>query len=132
MISRPGLRWGPFWWACDWTILLAVVVTSLMPTAELIYFVPDFNDKVAHFAAYFLMGLWFAGSLDPQRYAWLAVGLCTLGALIEGAQFAMGLGRQADWRDFIANALGVFTALAFARAGFGNWMAWIERRFVRA
>jgi VanZ family protein len=131
MISRPGLRWVPFWWACDWAITLAVVVSSLLPADDLQRLAPDFNDKLMHFSSYFLMAMWFAGSLDPRRYGALLVSLCTLGALVEGAQYAMGLGREADWKDMLANALGALSALALARAGLGNWMAWIERRFVR-
>jgi VanZ family protein len=129
MISRPGLRWVPFWWACDWAITLAVVVSSLLPVDDLHQLAPDFNDKLVHFGAYFLMAMWFAGSMDPRRHGVLLVSLCGLGVLIEGAQGAMGLGREADWEDVVANSLGVLTGLALARAGLGNWMAWVERRF---
>jgi VanZ family protein len=130
MISRPGLQWVPFWWTCDWAITAAVVVSSLLPVDDLQQLTPAFNDKLMHFCAYFLLAMWFAGSLDPRRHGTLLVGLFALGALIEGAQHAMGLGREADWKDLLANTLGALTALALARAGLGNWMAWVERRFV--
>jgi VanZ family protein len=132
MISRPELRWTTFWWICDWTITLAVVVGSLIPPREFPAPIAFFNDKFLHFIAYFLMTIWFAGSMNPRRYVWLVVGLCTLGAVVEWVQYLLGFGRDADWRDFVADALGVFIALALARVGFGNWMAWVERRFIGA
>ena len=131
MISRPELRWTAFWWACDWAITVAVVVSSLIPPPELPTVFTLFNDKMLHFGAYFFMAVWFAGSMNPRRYVWLAVGLCALGATIEWVQYLMGFGRDADWRDFVADSLGIFLALACARAGLGNWMAWVESRFVR-
>ena len=129
MISRPELRWKTFWWMCDWAIMLGVIVGSLVPPEDLHRAIPDFNDKVMHCSAYFLMTMWFAGSLDPKKYTWLVVGMCLLGIPIEYLQYLMGFGRSADWRDVVANTVGVLTALALARAGLGNWMAWVERRF---
>jgi len=131
MISRPELRWTTFWWLCDWAIVLVVILGSLLPQQDLPAPISFFNDKFLHFTAYFLMMMWFAGSLEPQRYIWPVIGLCVLGALIEWLQYLMGFGRDADWRDFVADAAGVFLGLALARAGLGNWMAWVERRFVR-
>lgn len=131
MISRPELRWPMFWWACDWAILAAVVSGSLIPPNEFPKPVALFNDKLLHFAGYFLMAFWFAGSLERKRYVWVAIGLCVLGALIEVLQHFMGFGRDADWRDFVANALGVATGLGVTWFGLGNWMSWIERRLLR-
>lgn len=131
MISRPELRWTKFWWTCDWLIVLGVVLGSLIPPEQLDTVVPSINDKIMHGGAYFLMGIWFAGSMDPRNHRWLAVALIALGGAIEILQYFMGFGRDADWRDFLANGIGVVVALALARAGLGNWMAWIERRLIR-
>jgi len=132
MISRPELRWPAFWWACDWAIVMAVVLGSLIPPKDLPKPIEFFNDKFLHCSAYFLMAFWFAGSLERKRYVWVAIGLCTLGALIEVAQYLMGFGRDADWRDFVADAIGVAFGLSLAWFGLGNWMSWVERRFIRA
>lgn len=131
MISRPELRWTKFWWTCDWLLVLSVVLGSLVTPDELDSLVPSVNDKIMHCSAYFLMGMWFAGSMDPRNHRWLAVGLITMGGVIEILQYFMGFGRDADWRDFLANSIGVLVALALARAGLGNWMAWVERRLIR-
>ena len=132
MIWRKELRWGRFWWLCDWAILLAVVLGSLIPPNEFPKPVALFNDKVLHFVAYFLMAFWFAGSLERRRYPWVAIGLLVLGAAIEVLQYFMGFGRDADWRDFVADGLGVALGLGIALVGLGNWMAWIERQFKTA
>lgn len=131
MIWRQELRWGRFWWLCDWAIVIAVVLGSLIPPGDFPKPVAWFNDKVLHFGAYFLMAFWFAGSLQRRGYVWVAVWLCLLGAAIEVLQYYMGFGRDADWRDFVADAFGVALGLGVAWAGLGNWMAWIERRLTR-
>jgi VanZ family protein len=129
MISRPELRWTTFWWACDWLLTLAVVLGSLIPPAEMELVTPIINDKLLHGFAYFLMGMWFAGSMEPPKHGWLALGLVLLGGAIEILQYYMGFGRDADWKDFLADIIGVVLAITLARAGLGNWMAWVERRF---
>lgn len=132
MIWREELRWGRFWWFCDWALLIAVVVASLIPPKLITRPFELFGDKVLHSGAYLLMAFWFAGSLERKRYVWVAVGLCVLGALIEVLQYYMGFGRDADWRDFVADAIGVGVGLGIAWFGLGNWMAWVERQFIRA
>jgi VanZ family protein len=128
MISRPELRWTTFWWACDWMITLAVVLGSLIPPTEMSLITPIINDKLMHGFAYFFMGMWFAGSMDPRKHGWLALALILLGGAIEILQYFMGFGRDADWKDFLADIIGVVLAIGLARAGLGNWMAWVERR----
>ena len=131
MIWRRRLRWGNFWWACDWLLAAGVVIGSLIPPSELDAMVPTVNDKIMHCGAYFLLGIWFAGSMEPRNHRWLAIVLIAMGGAIEILQYYMGFGRDADWRDFVANSIGVLVALALARAGLGNWMAWVERRLIR-
>lgn len=131
MIWRRQLRWGRFWWACDWILAIAVVWGSLTPGNRLPHAVGFFNDKVLHFGAYLIMGLWFAGSVERRLYPLIAVLLCILGGAIEIVQYYMGFGRDADWMDFWADVGGVALAMALAYGGLGNWMAWIEQRFGR-
>jgi VanZ family protein len=57
--------------------------------------------------------------LAPNRPRALAVFALALGAVVEVLQGVMGLGRDSDWRDVVADAAGV--ALAFA-------IAWLVRR----
>ena len=53
--------------------------------------------------------------------------MLSFGAAIEVAQGAMGLGRDADVRDFAADAIGVAIALTVVYVGLGNWPSRIER-----
>ena len=125
--APPRLRLAPLWWAGAWVLLLLVVVASLKPPGGLLSSLWH-GDKVMHFSAYFGMAFWFAGILQRRRYPAIAVGLLLLGAAVEVAQEAMGLGRTADWHDLVANALGLSAGLGLAYAGLGSWMFRIERR----
>src|SRR5690242_15926257 len=102
MIWREELRWGRFWWFCDWVLLIVVVSGCLIPPKEVPRPIEWFNDKFLHAGAFFLLAFWFAGALERRRYVWIATGLAALGALIEVLQYLMGFGRDADWKDFVA------------------------------
>lgn len=84
---------------------LALTAVSLTPGTDL----PEitYNDKIAHFAAYWLFAV-LARALPvshlPMRYAPLLIAL--YGGLIEVCQGALIPGRHADPLDAIANALG--------------------------
>lgn len=120
------LRYSKLWWGIGWVIIAAVIYGSLdrpdtaMPIA--------LSDKLVHFGAYWLTTMWFAGVLQRRHYPWLAIALFLFGGAIELLQGAMGFGRDADWRDLVANTLGIVTALGVAYAGLGSWLAVIERR----
>jgi VanZ family protein len=126
MNAEQRLRLAPFWWACGWIFMAAVVIGSVLPSKG-----PPpvaINDKLMHFGAYWMMAFWFAGVTQKRRYPLIAVGLLALGAVMEVAQSVMQVGRTAEWLDFAANSLGVASALAVAYAGLGSWLYHIERR----
>jgi VanZ family protein len=121
------LRYSKLWWGIGWLLIVAVIWGSLdRPTGRQLPF--DAGDKVIHFFAYWCMTIWFSGVLARRRYPWLALWLMAFGGAIELMQGAMGFGRDADWRDMVANGAGIVTALAVAYAGLGSWIAVIERR----
>ena len=75
-----------------------------VPGVELVW------DKAEHAAAYLMLaGLGLA--LFPARATVVAALLLALGAAIELLQAAMGFGRQGDWRDLLANTLGMAAAI---------------------
>ncbi|HRD47900.1 MAG TPA: hypothetical protein PLF78_15640 [Caulobacter sp.] len=97
-------------------LLLAAVATiiwlSLAPTAAL----PGVSlwDKFEHAFAYLVLTL--IGAWAFRATSWrLAAGLFVLGVGIEFAQALMGLGRQGDALDAIANSLGIVLGLGLAR-----------------
>jgi len=86
---------------------------SLAPTDEL----PPitFWDKAEHALAYVVLtGLGLL--LFPGRIRDLVMGILALGIGIEVAQSLMGLGRQGDWHDVVADSLGILAAVTIQAA----------------
>jgi VanZ family protein len=73
------------------------------------------SDKIEHALAWAaLTGLGLA--LAPRRWRVVAGFCLLLGIGVEIAQATMGLGRQGDWRDMVADAVGVLIAIRLAQA----------------
>ncbi len=126
MMSHKHLRLALLWWICACALTLYVIYGCLIPPDR----VPDFytNDKFEHAGAYFAMAFWFSGLLERRHFPAMIVCLCALGALIEVAQYLMGLGRKADVRDFVADCVGVAAAVIAAYLGLDSWLVHVERR----
>ncbi|HEY1590005.1 MAG TPA: hypothetical protein VGG00_09735 [Rhodanobacter sp.] len=116
------------WWALGWAMVLFILYSTLAPST----YVPDLhlNDKVEHATAFFGMTFWFGGLVRRQRFWLLGVLMSALGAAIEVAQGTMGLGRDMDIHDWIADTCGVLIALAILLAcvprSRGSWLRWAE------
>lgn len=123
---RPRLNHWLFWYVCGFAIVLAVLVTCLMPAQDMPSV--NFNDKLEHLVAYLCLAVWFGGLLQPQNYFHLFLCLLALGGGIEIAQGMMQVGRHAEWNDFFADALGALAGLLLCLAGLRHWASWIERR----
>ena len=95
---------------------IAVLVASLVPTSSL----PQvtLSDKVEHFIAYAVLAALGAKAF-PGRPWLLAMVLVANGVGVEILQQAMGLGRQGEVLDALANTLGI-------AAGLG--LIWLMRR----
>lgn len=84
-------------------VAMCLVPQQDLPSARM-------GDKIEHSIAWFILtatGL-VLSHRRPRAIAGYAVGL---GALIEILQATMGFGRQGDWRDLVADTLGVMVAL---------------------
>ena len=119
------LYYSRFWILIGIGQVLVVVVASLVPSADLPHL--GITDKAEHMIAYGGLALWFGGLVAPRHYWILGLALAALGGGIEIAQGLMGLGRDADWRDFYADALGAALGLSLSMAGIRFWPTWIER-----
>ena len=74
---------------------------------------PGLGDKWEHTAAWFILaGLGLA--LSPRRPRAIAAFSLGLALLVEALQATMGFGRHGDWRDLVADSLGVAAAFALA------------------
>lgn len=102
--DRPRL-----WLAMAWVLVAAIVLLSLLPPAQLRQIsVPNWNDKLGHFIAYFALSAWYAQLYGSGRAMARQLVFCLLlGLAMEGLQ-SLTVSRTADWRDMVANAAGVF------------------------
>lgn len=87
-------------------ILMAMCLTPQadLPSAHM-------GDKIEHTIAWFVLTM-TGLLLSHHRPRAIAAYALALGALIELLQATMGFGRNGDWRDLLADALGVAAALA--------------------
>lgn len=111
-IPRP-VRLGVFLAATAVILYMTLAPNKDVPGSEMIW------DKAAHSIAFGLLVV--VGLLMSTHRRWAVVlAVLGLGIVIEIAQGLMPYGRQGDWRDALADAIGV---------GLGV-MAWaIARRF---
>ncbi len=123
---RSSLR-HPRWWAVGgWAMILFVVVTCLMPAPQIEPIARLLPDKAEHALAFFGLALWFSG-LYPRSSWWkLALWLVLLGALIEVAQGVFTTTRAMDYKDAVADTVGVLVAMVAARAGADQWCVWAD------
>ncbi len=123
------LRYPRAWFCLGLLIAAGITVFSLIPAQNL----PSIgvSDKLEHALAYLLLGFWFASVIARWDYLYLMLALLALGGAIEIAQGLMGLGRQADWHDLLADACGIFVGVGLAATPLGHWANYIEDCLVR-
>ena len=119
----------PWLWAGLWMLAIAgVVTTSLIPAHDLPH-VPNNFDKVEHFVSYAVLSAG-AVQLFARRLSWgfVCVLLVLMGIGLEYLQAQMGLGRQLDRTDALANAIGVLAGLATAFTPWRDALLRLDRR----
>ena len=90
-------------WMAGWGLCIAL---SLLPPIELQG--PRDSDKIGHLLAYFTLSAWAAMLFRTGRARLVAaLALVALGIGLEFAQAQLTVTRQGDWRDAVANTLGV-------------------------
>ncbi len=93
--------------------IVALGVLALLPAQQLHLPLLNWWDKAQHFLAFTvlaLLGIWAYGSVQIRVLG----SLVLYGALIEWAQYLSGW-RSGDWRDFLADAAGVFVGWGLIR-----------------
>jgi VanZ family protein len=110
---RPGRASAWAFWAC------AVVVLVLM-TAPVGDSLPRTGwDKLDHVCAFALLSLLGLRAYASRAGA-VALGLIAYGVLTEGIQGVLPY-READWRDLVANTVGILLAALV-------WGLWLRRK----
>ena len=126
--ARPTLQLKTIWWVIGWTMVLFITLSCLSPPR----YVPNLHlwDKLEHALAFFGLTFWFCGLVRLRSYPLVALAMLLFGAAIEIAQGLMGLGRDPDFFDWVADAVGVAAALAAVYVGvylsIGSWLARLE------
>ena len=82
---------------------LCLAPTQQLPSAGV-------GDKIAHTVAWFVLTV-LGLTLSHHRPRAIGAFALGLGAGVEILQATLGFGRQGDWRDLAADALGVVAAL---------------------
>jgi VanZ family protein len=128
--TAPRLRLAWLWWSVGWALVVYITVSCLEPAR----YVPNLHlwDKAEHALAFFGLSVWFGGLVRRSRYPALGVLMLVFGGAIEIAQGTMGLGRDADVMDWLADSVGIALALALLYVGLGGWARWIDGLFFRA
>lgn len=109
MFVPAPLRIGLFALACAVIAWLSLSPTESLPQGL------TFWDKAEHALAY--LGLALVGAFAfPTRLGRLAVGLFLGGVGVEVLQSTMGLGRQGDALDALANSIGILAGLSLVLA----------------
>jgi VanZ family protein len=123
-VLRP-LRFLRLWLVLGGLLILGMLVVCLVPSVP----GPNFPgvDKIEHLAAYLILTSWFAALVERRGYAAVAIAMIVFGIGIEFAQDAMALGRQGDWRDVVANSIGVGAGLLVAALSRESWLARVEK-----
>ncbi len=125
-ILAPALHYPRLWFVAGMIIATFITVMSLIPADD----VPriGMSDKVEHTIAYLALGFWFACIVARYDWFWLFCCLLAFGGAIEIAQGMMHVGRQADWRDFVADGLGIIIGFAIALTPLNRWTKLVERK----
>jgi VanZ family protein len=119
-----AVRHPRLWLVIGWMLGAAVLVVCLAPARSLPQ--TGVSDKIEHSIAYAVLSLWFAGLYPRSRYVIIGIGLFAMGVAIEWAQGAMQVGRHSDYRDVIANSLGIVGGLVLAALWLGGWAERID------
>lgn len=120
-----SLRFPKLWLGLGWLAVVLAIIVCLVPMNELPQ-PPGLNDKSEHIIGYVLLSCWFAGIYPKSRYWIIGVGLAVMGVLVEFAQGAMHLGRQADPYDVLANCIGVLLGMLLSWWWLGGWAQRVE------
>lgn len=105
-----GVRLALIVLAGYWILIFAGTHAPRLPHA-----IPLVDDKILHFCAYFILTLLMCYSTTSPRWGrrFLTIGLLAMvyGAIDEWTQNFVP-NRQADWADYAADLVGIWTAIA--------------------
>ena len=125
-----ALRWLSWWVALGRIGIVLTIALSLVPLPDTGLRIEQ-GDKYGHALVYFLLMAWYGQLCAPRRALDLrALAFVALGGAIELAQGLTDF-RTCDWRDFLADALGVAAGYALSRTRASQTLSWLEQHLQR-
>jgi VanZ family protein len=121
------LRYRAVWLAVGWALVAGTWIGCLLPARDL-HAISRIPDKLQHAATFFVLTLWFAGLYARRALPRIGLAFFLMGCAIELAQGAFTTTRDMDWRDAVADGVGILVALAVAYAGAAGWAERVERK----
>ena len=106
MVSRERVRRAAR--LAFWCALGGAYIAAVIPRAPSL----GHGDKFDHMAAFVTLALLARMGWSRGRARWIAVALVGFGALIELSQALPLVGRDASWRDLLADTVAVGIGLA--------------------
>ena len=127
---NPEYKLKQLWLAIGYAMVAFVIylsVSSNPPDVELGF---EFQDKLFHALAYFILMFWFAQiyHLKKQRLIF-ALLFIALGIAMEGIQ-SFDPKRYAEFDDVVANSLGVAIGILLTKRSLKNLLYQFEKRFL--
>src|SRR5215831_16575243 len=105
MIVLLPLRFPRLWLGLGWFFVALALFFCLIPGG--IPGTGNVNDKLMHVLGYVALTVWFTGIYPRSRYAVIALALLAMGVAVEILQWVMDIGRVAEVRDVVADAIGI-------------------------
>jgi hypothetical protein len=118
------LRYKWLWLGAGLAALALILGLALLPVGGRILPVM-IGDKVAHFAAFMVLTLWFSGIFEPRFAPQLTLALAGYGVLIEVLQGFTTV-RMADPYDVLSDLIGISAGWLLASAGLHRWCGRVE------
>lgn len=122
--AKPALWLGI--WVFGW--LLCIVLSMITPPNIEIDI--SNGDKIGHFLAYGVLAAWAVMIFRQKRGWWLsAFALVCLGIILEFAQGYFTNTRMMDWRDALADTIGVGLGLCLSLMPRQDFLLRLDRKF---
>jgi len=118
----PELRYRRLWLCAGLVLAAIIALLSLLPGKDL----PELHlwDKLEHTLAYVALGFCFGSIVVRRDFLWLGLTLVAFGGAIELIQGHVG--RDAEWGDLLADAIGTTVGQLLALTPLGRWPHWFE------
>ena len=127
MLVNPKFKYRGVWLMVGCMLVLAVVYLSITSTPVQFNIGVDWQDKLYHMLAYFVLMFWFVQLYhDRKQMLMIAVLLVSMGIMMEVIQSFDPM-RYADYEDMLANTAGVVIAVFMARTWMRNLLFKFER-----